>query len=323
MQVPWLQAADAEAILRPVVPGCRVAEVVPRPGGEVVRVFEVRLEGQLRPLIVKVYAQRWRWKLAKEVYVYRQLARRGVTGIPRVLHAEPAGVPALPLPFVVLTLLDGEPLSAVAGRLSEAAIGCVYEQMGELLAALHRVRCGRWGYIVTGIYDPKPTNVAYMEAEFAEKLQRFADLGGDPALCEAVAAHALRHADVLAACRTPVLCHNDFHEGNVLVAGEGDRCTLTGCIDVENAVAADPLLDIAKTEYYAIRGDDNRRDALLRGYGPLPTGWPERVAVYRVLHAVDFWNHCAAAGRRAQLPAVAADIETMLRGEPLGPWRSG
>ncbi|MER7282626.1 aminoglycoside phosphotransferase family protein [Dactylosporangium sp. NPDC000244] len=323
MQVPWLQAADAEAILRPVLPGCRVAEVVARPGGEVIRVFEVRLDGQVRPVIVKVYAERWRWKLAKEVYVYRQLARRGVTGIPRVLHAEPAGVPALPMPFVVLTLLDGEPLSAVAGRLSGAAIGRVYEQMGALLAVLHRVRCGRWGYIVTGIYDPKPTNVAYVEAEFAEKLQRFADLGGDPALREAVAAYALRHVDVLAACRAPVLCHNDFHEGNVLVSAVGGRCTLTGCIDVENAVAADPLLDLAKTEYYAVRDDDSRRDALLRGYGPLPAGWAERVAVYRILHAVDFWNHCSASGRRGQLSAVAADIDRMLRGEPLGPWPSG
>jgi len=43
----------------------------------------------------------------------------------------------------------------------------------------------------------------------------------------------------------------------------------------------------------------------------------ERVAMYRLFHALDFWNHCAWSGNRAQLPAVVDDIGTMLRGEAL------
>ncbi|WP_157420377.1 hypothetical protein [Actinomadura kijaniata] len=46
-------------------------------------------------MIVKVYAERGRWKLPKEVHVY------GLPGVPRVLHAdEHAGT-------VVMTLLPG------------------------------------------------------------------------------------------------------------------------------------------------------------------------------------------------------------------------
>ncbi|MDQ7909800.1 aminoglycoside phosphotransferase family protein [Phytohabitans sp. ZYX-F-186] len=291
---------------------------MPRAGGEVTRVFEVRPDGPVDPVIVKVYPDRVRWRLAKEVYVYRLLARRGVTRVPRVLHVEPAGVPALQRAFAVMTLLPGGPLSTVVGELPAGDLDPVYGQMGRLLSTVHRIRFPSWGYIVTGIHDPRSTNSAYMAAEFAEKLERFADLGGDSALREAIAVYARGHADLFAACRVPVLCHNDFHEANVLVADT----VLTGCVDVENAVAADPLLDIARTDYFSIRDSAAKRDAFLRGYGPLPPGWAERVAVYRLFHAVDHWNHSASAGNRAKLPYAVGDIETMLRGEPLGPWQA-
>ncbi|WP_129788155.1 phosphotransferase [Promicromonospora panici] len=71
-------------------------------------------------------------------------------------------------------------------------------------------------------------------------------------------------------CLGAVLCHNVFHEGNVLVAKQPDGWALTGIIDVENAVAADSLIDLAKTHYYAIHGDPSTRQAFHEGYGPLP-----------------------------------------------------
>jgi len=280
---------------------------VPRTGGEVGSVFEILDAGPVRPLILKVYAADTRWKAVKERYVYRMLTRHGVRAIPRVLYAAPDGLAALPVPFVVMTRLDGAPLSTVVPPAMEP----VFEQLGRLLAEVHRVGYDRWGYLVTGVFDPRPTNTAYMEREFAEKLRWFDERGGDPALSRAVARHVAERAGVFAGCAAPVLCHNDFHEGNVLV---DERGTVTGCVDVENAVAADALLDLAKTDYYAIRGDAAKWHALVRGYGPLPPDWPERMAVYRLFHALDYWTWCAANGHRSRLPGVAGDLERLMAG---------
>ena len=78
-------------------PSCRpapvVTEVVPRTGGTLSTVHEVRLAGA-DPLIVKRYADEWRWKQAKEVHVYALLAEHGVGPAPRVVRVDrPAGSP--------------------------------------------------------------------------------------------------------------------------------------------------------------------------------------------------------------------------------------
>jgi aminoglycoside phosphotransferase (APT) family kinase protein len=59
-----------------------------------------------------------------------------------------------------------------------------------------------------------------------------------------------------------------LHEGNVLVAQSRG---VTGFIDVENMIAADPMLDLAKTLQYDRDRSPAKRAALLEGYGPLPS----------------------------------------------------
>jgi hygromycin-B 7''-O-kinase len=312
-----LSPAIAQAVLGEVLPGYRVTGVLPRTGGEVNGVYEVRGAAGDEPVAIKVYTSRgrtrpWLSKLAKEVYVYRLLARAGVRDIPRVLRDEPAGVPALPRPFLVMTLLAGQALATVGDGLTGAETERVYERMGQLLAEVHRIPAASWGYISTGVIDVQPSNTAYMAGQFATKLQRFRDLGGDPALGRAIEAHAAGRAYLFAACERPVLCHNDFHDGNVLAVRTGEGWRVSGYVDVENAVAADPLLDLARTHYCALREDAVKRRAFLRGYGPLPPDWTERLALYQLHHALEFWNWSAARGRRDALPAIRADIEQYL-----------
>ncbi len=302
----------AQAALDGVLPGFRVTAVLRRAGGEVNSVHEVRGSGAA-PVVIKVYDQRrrtrpWLSKLAKEAYVYRLLARHGVDAVPRVLREEPDGIPALPEPFAVMTLLAGRPLSTVDGPVPAG----VYGHLGRLLAELHRITAAAWGYVTTGVIDRQPTNTAYTLGQFETKLRRYGTLGGDPALGDAIARHVRRHAGLLAACTRPALCHNDFHDGNVLVDGIGDGMRVTGYLDVENAVAADPLLDLAKTDYYALRHHPAKRAAFLRGYGPLPPDAPARMALYQLHHALEFWNWSAATGKRALLPGIRADIEGFL-----------
>lgn len=311
-QAPELPRSTAQAILAGVSPDFRVTGVVARTGGEVSAVYEIRGAGVTRPLIVKVYPERA--KLAKEVFVYRLLARHGIGEIPRILRAAPAGVPELPSAFTVMTMLDGRPLSMVGELLDGSHTGHVYRTLGRLLAAMHHITAPRWGYVTTRIVGAKPSNTAYMLDQFGTKLDRFADLGGGSALAGAIERHVHRRADLFAACPAPVLCHNDFHDGNVLVTRVGQEWRVSGYVDVENTVVADPLLDLAKTDYYALRHDPTKRRAFLAGYGALPTDWPDRVALYHLHHALEFWNWSASTGKRELLPGIRADIDELIGG---------
>jgi aminoglycoside phosphotransferase (APT) family kinase protein len=317
-----LRLETAQAIVDRVQPGYPVTDVVARTGGEVSTIYEIRGAGSARPLIVKIYAPRWRPKLVKEVYVYRLLARHGIRHIPRVLHAAPFGVPELPLAYTVMTLLEGRPLSEVHDDLAGPDLAGVYRQMGRLLAAVHRITQDHWGYVSTRVVDVKPTNTAYMTDQFARKLRAFGALGGDPALARAIERHVARHTGLFAACPRPVLCHNDFHDGNVLVSRSTGAVAdaslrtrgwrVTGFVDVEGAVAADPLLDLARTDYYALRDDPAKQGAFISGYGPLPSDWAERVAIYQLHHALELWNWAACVGKPADKSRATSDLEKVL-----------
>ena len=209
-----------------------------------------------------------------------------------------------------MTRLDGRPLSEVRDGLTGADIAGVYRQMGQLLAAVHQITQDHWGYVTTRVVDVKPTNTAYMTDQFARRLRVFGELGGDPTLARAIDRHVARHAGLFAACPRPVLCHNDFHDGNVLVSPSSG--SVTGYVDVEGAVAADPLLDLARTDYYALRDDRAKRDAFLSGYAPLPSDWADRVAIYRLHHALELWNWAASIGKAADSSRARTDLEKIL-----------
>jgi aminoglycoside phosphotransferase (APT) family kinase protein len=303
---PVLEPATARAILAPVEADYPVTEVLRRTGGEVSTVYEIRGAGTVRPLIVKIYAPQWRPKLIKEVYIYRLLARHGLRCVPRVLHAAPFGIPALPWAHIVMTRLPGRVLAQA--HLSPTESAAVYRRMGELLAAVHRIAQKQWGYLTTRVVDTRPTNTAYMTDQFARRLHDFEELGGDPAIAAAVDRHVARHTELFAACTAPVLCHNDFHQGNVLVSG----AQVTGFVDVEGAIAADPLFDLARTDYYSLRDDPAARAALLDGYGRLPPDWADRLALYQLHHAVELWSWATRTGKPTDQTRALTDIEASL-----------
>jgi hygromycin-B 7''-O-kinase len=80
-----------------------------------------------------------------------------------------------------------------------------------------------------------------------------------------------------------------------------------------NAIAADPLLDLAKTESYSMRGDETKRNALFDGYGALPEDWPERLAVYQLYHALELWDWFASIGNKSPLEGIAGDMRRLVR----------
>jgi aminoglycoside phosphotransferase (APT) family kinase protein len=288
---------DIAAIVAKACPGSEIAEVVQRTGGQLSTVYEVRRTAG-EALIVKVYAPEWVWKQAKEVHVYGLLAELGDT-VPRVVQVGDG--------FTILTKLDGVPLSETDPPDWRAT----YRHLGQLLAAIHRIEQPAYGYLTDEILDPLPDNSQYMRRQFAKKLKEFDDLNGDSVLHRGIQQYVETHAALLDRNKTPVLCHNDFHEGNVLVDPATWR--VTGFIDVENAIAADPLIDLAKTQSYSIRGNDEKLDGLVDGYGDLPPDWRERTTLYRLYHALELWDWFASIGTIVHLDGIARDMAEIVR----------
>ncbi|NJP45987.1 phosphotransferase family protein [Actinacidiphila epipremni] len=304
---PPLGAGWAEGLLREVYPAAEVVEAVPRTGGRSGAVYEVRCADPAHTVIFKVYAPRWAWKQAKEARVYRMLAGLGSLPVPSVLHRTPGGGPGGGA-VTILSLLEGRPLSEASKDLDQRLIPSFYREMGAVLASVHRVGQEAYGYLADGIVDPVAGNGDYMRRRFAAKLAEFRELGGDERLHDAVARRVARDGALFDNCGSAVLCHNDLHEGNVLVAPRPGGWAVTGVIDVENAIAADPLIDLAKTTYYALgRGAPEHR-ALLEGYGPLPADTPDRLALYQLYHALELWDWFRSLGTTEPLPGITEDI---------------
>jgi aminoglycoside phosphotransferase (APT) family kinase protein len=290
--VDLLQAGD---VLRPLWPDVAVTAIVPRTGGQLSTVFELRAAD--RVAIVKVYDEKWRWKQAKEAHVHRLLAAHGVGPVPTILRVEP-DTAVIGRAFTVMSQLPGTPLS----QSHVADLADVYRQLGRLLATVHAVPQPAFGYITTHVLDPVPDNTTYMGRQFARKLREFLELRGNSRLHDRVQTYVAAHSDLFARCAVPVLCHNDVHAGNVLV--EDGR--ITGLIDVENALAGDPWLDLAKADYY---GRHDQLSALLDGYGAAPDG---RLRLYKVYHALELWDWFASTRQPQHLDRITADMAALV-----------
>ena len=286
---------QAGLVLRPLWPDVSVTAVVPRTGGQLSSIFELRAAD--RAVIVKVYDEKWRWKQAKEAHVYRLLAADGVAPVPTILRVEP-DTSVIGRAFTVMTRLPGAPLSETPVD----DLADVYRQLGRLMAAIHTVPQPAFGYVTTHVLDPVSDNTTYMGRQFAKKLREFLELHGDPRLHDLVQSYVAAHCDLFARCRTPVLCHNDIHEGNILI----EDGKITGLIDVENALAGDPWLDLAKADYYSRRA---QLPALLDGYNAVPDG---RLRLYTVYHALELWDWFASTGQPQHLDSIAADMAALV-----------
>lgn len=250
----------------------------------------------LPDVVIKHYTGESWWKQAKELHVYELLA--DVPGVPAIDHVDTDhGV-------TVMTRVPGEPLATAP----EDAMRDLYRQLGELQAAMHRVTQPAFGYLTTEVLDPVPDNTTYMTRRFTVKLAEFAERGGDPEIHRLASARVAERSGLFGSCAVPVVCHNDLHEGNVLVAPAGDGWRINGFVDVENAIAADPLMDLAKTIQYERTRSPVKVAGLLAGYGPLPANGPARIALYRLYQALELWDWFAEIGNTGPLDAIAEDI---------------
>ncbi|MFI6907016.1 amino acid adenylation domain-containing protein [Nonomuraea sp. NPDC050394] len=312
VSLAWSAPAFAKALTMPLsadtaarLLGEPVERVLLRTGGEISAVYEVRTPG--RELIFKLYPGLFTDRMRKEQRVYELLGPTGAAA-PGVVLADDSKRD-LPQAYLVMTKIPGRPLSQVSASLDAETVERLYHEMGRLLRAVHSVELTAYGPL-DGVQEP--TNAAYLGGQFDLKVAQFAEFGGDPGVHAALVARVRADRRLLERCTTPVLLHHDFHERNVMADQRDGRWELTGVIDVENALAGDPLMDLARTDYFAVKDDPARRRALLDGYGTLPGDWAERLAFYRLYHALDQWHWLATLGEVSALEPITREIRACL-----------
>jgi aminoglycoside phosphotransferase (APT) family kinase protein len=175
----------------------------------------------------------------------------------------------------------------------EPDIEAVYRRMGALLRRLHAIPMTGYGYILgDGIFEPRPSNADYMIDAFERVFRRFRRQNGGDALAGRLEAGARARYPLLDHSAGPVLCHDDFQPGNVLAARDAaGELVLSGLIDFANALAGDPLADLAKALFCSTHENPRSAALLLEGYGPIDHPDPEEALwLYTLYHRLTMWT---------------------------------
>jgi aminoglycoside phosphotransferase (APT) family kinase protein len=311
---PTLTISDAQAmaIVERVAAGRSVARISEIQGGEISAIFQIDLAGGASPLVLKVYPDALHWKMRKELMVSQMMAGRLSVPTPRIVLSDDTKS-LLDLNFVVMGRLDGVSLSEYerTATLGHTEVSSVYAQLGKVLREIHGIPMAAFGYIgADGVVTPHASNRAYMSFQFHNKLAEFVERGGSAALAGRLRTLVDHRAFLLDGCAAPSLCHYDFHAGNILVEEREGSPRLSGILDLENAIAGDPLMDIAKTLSYSVRGDETKRAGLLAGYGPIDRpAWQDAVALYEFYGALELCCWWMQIGDHERAAGIAPVLE--------------
>jgi aminoglycoside phosphotransferase (APT) family kinase protein len=265
-----------------------IAGGFPRLHGGSTEVYRIDLAGANRePLVLKIYPDEPEWGPAKERLVAGRCAELTAL-VPKWLEIDESRS-LLPLRYALLPLLPGRSLR---DWMAEPDIENAYRQMGELLRRIHAMPMPAYGYVLgQGIHRPKSTNADYMTSAFEDVFRRFRDLGGDADLGRRLQQLAEGNFGLLQESSGAVLCHDDFHQGNVLALRDDiGRLQLSGLIDFGNARAADRLFDLAKALFCSAHEDPRSHRPILEGYGPVDHPDIDRTLwLYTLFHRVSMW----------------------------------
>lgn len=287
----------ANELLQPFRPGGRVRSMTRLDGGVVSRVFDLVCEQPPEHVVLKVYPTSERWLMEYEVFIFGLLQRETSVPTPRIFYSDRQHR-LVPDDYVLMEKVEGAAIAHHTG-LKDPDYRDLYRQIGRILRAMHAVELPAFGYLeMSGPVENWPTNREFMTEWFRRALANFNEHGGDPRLGQAIAKRVQSSGAIFNRCDQAALCHNDLHEANAIAARRANGWHLTGIVDVGGAIAADPLFDVARTDYWSTRGNPIKRQALLEGYGVSLSDSDVKAAlgVYEMYHALELRNWFARAG---------------------------
>lgn len=269
-------------IIRDSFPEATITTVDQFDGGETHTVVSVAFSDR-EPVVLK-YTSGGQDRLRRDCAALCHVAEQTAVPVPAVLDFGKN--------YLVIEALPGETTPQLRDFTDDQASAYI-ETAGELLGRLHRdgqfESTGRLEGTASGQLHHDPTD-SWPSLYESLKRETADELAGTR--FEAAATEALAALEELAEQFTvdqPVLSHCDFGPNNVFRVGD----EVSGVIDWEWCLAADPAYDIARAERLFRRdADDGTRNALLAGYQrvrPIPDEYDwraERYAAFETLSAM-------------------------------------
>lgn len=176
-----------------------------------------------------------------EVEVMRRVAPDPAVPVPVVRHADFTRQ-HLPADLFFMDLVGGTPWSALREGLSVRQNAEIERQVGAITARINRVTGSAFGYPAVGPrFERWADAFGWMCRTLYEDARRF---GIEPSLPpdemdDLLARHRAAFDEIVVAR----LVHWDLWAGNVFVRLDGDLPEVTGVIDFERALWADPLME--------------------------------------------------------------------------------
>jgi hygromycin-B 7''-O-kinase len=233
--------------------------------------------------VLKTYPRDGEMRMRTEVLALGYL-RDGIGVAPDVVLTGTLPSPR-PLPYVVLTRLPGMRWGDRRAELSPEQNADLIRAVGYLLHRLHVVPGERFGNLL-------PHGASWSSAwkriddRCDASVNEYLTAGGPAHIARQVRRLVDQERPAIETCSRPVLCHNDFNGGNLLVAASGapDIC---GVVDLEKASWDDPLWDLALTAQHVRYYDPAAVSTLVDGYGLDGEAARQRLDVYEVLRALE------------------------------------
>lgn len=250
-------------------------------------------------------------RFAGEAWVYRALAGHGLP-TPNVLVIDDSREIA-PMPYIVMSFLAGR-AAIDSPELTARQLQTLAFDVGQFLARMHNVmsfdRFGKWHQLHDGSHWA--TWARWPAAFFDHYAQWSDELGGaaSPDLVRDLRALVDDARPAFEQVTQGVIAHRDGHPGNVLQVGG----RLTGVVDFEWWMAADPACDFAVDDQWAALGD-GCVGAMYDGYTsirPLTAGHAAKTRVYNLLRDFDDVVTSYAAGDHAASRAAARKLRAKL-----------
>ncbi|MGH8890760.1 MAG: phosphotransferase family protein [Acidothermaceae bacterium] len=163
-----------------------------------------------------------------------------------------------------LSFLDGDGWHRSHDELDDGDERRLRRDLGRIMRRLHRVQGHEFGY-----FQPATARASTWRQAFTRMVD---DVLADgtrfevmlPVDTTEIRMAIVRHEVLLDDVKVPSLVHFDVWEGNILLATRAGRREISGLIDGERAMWADPIADFVSA---AIFGDIADDDDFLEGYG--------------------------------------------------------
>jgi len=202
-----------------------------------------------------------------EVLALRSLEATGIPA-PELIDVEPGSI--------LMTFMPGERLDSTSTSTSSDVRLAGLRASTAVLHRLHALRPP------TGL--PRAPDDELI-------IRRYRDAGGPPLPLE-----------IPPASGQLVFCHGDWTDGNLL-ALDG---SITAVVDWEAAHLGDPLRELSRAAWGAMRKDPRSFDVLVDGYG----ADPESVRAWLPIHAAELWLWFAEAGPPEYLEQLTAELRS-------------